>query len=212
MIQDIAIKRVREAIRLDLERVYHFGNTSSNDPDYDQMDGVWTVHYPALVAANLIPYKNTGSGAALSSGDGIEILRNVYDNAPNQLKGLPKQMKRFNVSASVYMQFMEDIENGGGGDYGLMQMINGQDVLTFRGILVVPQYRWDDIEANDLSTSNAHLVEFTTPLNKVLATDIVTPGEDVMIWHDNKEDKLYIKALWKMGGNYVHHSLISVGY
>lgn len=212
VIEQILIDRVRTGLRLDLERVFHFGNTASTDPNYDLMDGLWTVHYPSLVSSNLIPYYNTNSGSALSAGDGITILRTVYDNAPNELNALPNNMKVFNVTGSIYRQYREDIENGGGGDFGLLTMIDGIETLTFRGIRVVPQWRWDDIEANDLSTSDAHLCEYTTPLNKVLATDLVNPGSDLMMWYDPKDEKLYVKAIWKMGGNYVHHSLASVGY
>jgi len=93
----------------------------------------------------LTPRTNTGSGSDLSSGDGFAILRAVYDQAPLQLKGLPANQKVFNVTQSVYSQFREDIENGGGGDYGLLQLINGVEQFTFRGVPVVPQFRWDDI-------------------------------------------------------------------
>lgn len=211
VLENVLITRVQQALRQDLERLAFFGNTASNDPVYDPTDGLWTVHYPALVAATLIPRTNTGSGSDLTAGDGIEILRAVYDQAPNELKALPANQKVFNVTFSVYNQYLVDIEDGGGGDYGLLQLINGVQTLTFRGIPVMPMHRWDSI-LTSLGTTKPHYVEYTTPLNRVLATDITDPGTDLSMWYDQKDEKVYVKGRWKMGTNYIHHSLISVGY
>lgn len=211
LIQEIITQRVQQAIRLDVQRLGYFGNTASADPNYDLVDGLWTVHYPALVGLALTPRTDTGSGAALSAGDGIDILRAVYDQAPLQLKGLPTSQKVINVTGSVYSQYREDIEDGGGGDFGLTRLIDGVEQLTFRGIPVIAQWRWDEILAN-LGTTDAHYVEYTTPLNKVLATDVTNPATELTTWYDEKDEKVYTKSRFKLGVNYIHHSLISVGY
>ena len=210
-IESILIGRIQQALRLDLERLAFFGNTASNDPNYDSVNGLWTVYYPELVAEALSPRTNTGSGSDLAAGDGIEILRAVYDQAPNELKALPANQKVFNVTHSVYNQYLVDIEEGGGADYGLLTMINGVQTLQFRGIPVMPYHRWDGI-LTALGTTKPHYVEYTTPLNRVLATDITDPGTDLSIWYEQKDEEVYMKGRWKMGVNYVHHSLVSLGY
>lgn len=210
-IESILIGRIQQALRLDLERLAFFGNTKSNDPNYDSVDGLWTVYYPELVAEALSPRTNTGSGSNLAAGDGIDILRAVYDQAPNELKALPANQKVFNVTHSVYNQYLVDIEEGGGADYGLLTLINGVQTLQFRGIPVMPFHRWDGI-LTALGTTKPHYVEYTTPRNRVLATDITDPGTDLSIWYDQKDEEVYMKGRWKMGVNYVHHSLVSLGY
>jgi len=210
-IEAILIGRIQQALRLDLERLAFFGNTASNDPNYDSVNGLWTVYYPELVAEALSPRTNTGSGSDLSAGDGIDILRAVYDQAPNELKALPANQKVFNVTHSVYNQYLVDIEEGGGADYGLLTLINGVQTLQFRGIPVMPFHRWDGI-LTALGTTKPHYVEYTTPRNRVLATDITDPGTDLSIWYDQKDEEVYMKGRWKMGVNYVHHSLVSLGY
>jgi hypothetical protein len=75
----------------------------------------------------------------------------------------------------------------------------------------MPMHRWDSI-LTSLGTTKPHYVEYTTPLNRVLATDITDPGTDLSMWYDQKDEKVYVKGRWKMGTNYIHHSLISVGY
>jgi hypothetical protein len=211
LIENILLTRVQQAIRNDITRLSYFGDQSSNNPNFDSLDGFWTVYYPQLVADDLVPRTNTGSGTNLASGDGFAILRDVYDQAPLQLKGLPANQKVFNVTQSVYSQLREDIENGGGGDYGLLQLINGVEQFTFRGVTVIPQFRWDDI-ATSLGTVKPHYVEYTTPQNKVLATDVLSPETALELWYDQKDEKVYIKARFKMGVNYIHPSLISLGY
>lgn len=211
LIQEILTQRTIQAIRQDIVRLGYFGNTASANPNYDLVDGLWTVFYPALVTQDLIPRTNTGSGTDIAAGDGIEILRAVYDQAPLQLKALPTNQKVINVSGSVYSAFREDIEEAGGGDYGLLQLINGVETLTFRGIPVVAQWRWDEILTN-LGVTKPHYVEYTTPLNKVLATDVTNPATELTTWYDEKDEKVYTKSRFKMGVNYIHHSLISVGY
>jgi hypothetical protein len=211
LIETILLTRVQQAIRNDITRLSYFGDQSSNNPNFDSLDGFWTVYYPQLVADDLVPRANTGSGTNLAAGDGFAILRDVYDQAPLQLKGLPANQKVFNVTQSVYSQLREDIENGGGGDYGLLQLINGVEQFTFRGVTVIPQFRWDDI-ATSLGTTKPHYVEYTTPQNKVLATDVLSPETALELWYDQKDEKVYIKARFKMGVNYIHPSLISLGY
>jgi hypothetical protein len=211
LIETILLTRVQQAIRNDITRLSYFGDQSSNNPNFDSLDGFWTVYYPQLVADDLVPRTNTGSGTDLAAGDGFAILRDVYDQAPLQLKGLPANQKVFNVTQSVYSQLREDIENGGGGDYGLLQLINGVEQFTFRGVTVIPQFRWDDI-ATSLGTTKPHYVEYTTPQNKVLATDVLSPETALELWYDQKDEKVYIKARFKMGVNYIHPSLISLGY
>jgi hypothetical protein len=211
LIEKILLTRTQQAIRNDITRLSYFGDQSSNNPNYDSLDGFWTVYYPQLVAADLVPRTDTGSGTDLAAGDGFAILRAVYDQAPLQLKGLPANQKVFNVTQSVYSQLREDIEEGGGGDYGLLQLINGVEQFTFRGVTVIPQFRWDDI-ATSLGTTKPHYVEYTTPQNKVLATDVLSPETALELWYDQKDEKVYIKARFKMGVNYIHPSLISLGY
>ena len=71
LFEQIITQQVQQAIKLDTERIYHFGDKSSTDPNYDMMDGLWNVVYPGLVGQDLIPYFNTDSGNALTAGEGV---------------------------------------------------------------------------------------------------------------------------------------------
>lgn len=211
-IMQLLIEKVRDAAMLDYIRLFWFGDKSSLDAAYNVTDGLWSVYIPQLVNANQIPYTNTNSGAPLTPGDGEDFLREVYDNAPLALKGLPNADKIFFVSGSVYEQYREDLENSGGGDAGRDLVINGAAQLTYRGIRVVPNWNWDNYTANDLNQPDQHQILYTTPSNLVFATDLLSSLSQIMVFYDELEEKTYVKVNGKMGTNYVHPSLLSVGY
>ena len=206
------IQKVKDATMLDYMRLFWFGDKTSVDPAYNVTDGIWSVHIPALVAATAIPYTNTASGAPLNPGDGENYLRTVYDAAPLPLKGLPTTEKVFLVSGSVYEQYREDLENSGGGDAGRQLVIDGAQVLSFRGIAVKPQWNWDVYTAADLSLPDYHQILYTSPKNLIFATDLFSTMSQVGVFYDELEEKTYVKVNGKMGTNYVHPSLFSVGY
>ena len=211
-IGNILLDKVRQGIRRDTQRLVYFGDKSSVDPSFDATDGFWTVHYPALVAATLIPRTNTGSGLDIAAGQATDMLKAVTEQADTVLKAMPTSEKVLNVTGRVWEAYRADIEDGGGGDYGLLQLINGNTNLYFRGILVNPMWRWDTILANDLSVTKPNYIEYTTADNKVIATDVQSPENSLRSWYDDKDEKVYVKARWKMGSTYIHPSLISVGY
>lgn len=212
LLAEILITRVTEAVKRDNERLAFFGNKVSSSVAYDVTDGLWTVLIPDFVGSGDTPRFNTASGTALAAGDGLDILRGVYDKQSIQLKGLPKSMKKFYVSSDVYDQYMSDIEGGGGGDYGLMMQVNGVNTLFFRGIEVVEKLTWNQITATDLAQVAQHQCLLTSPKNMIMATDIVGGENQIKIWYNEDEEEMRIKGRYKMGFNIVHPSLLAVGY
>jgi hypothetical protein len=212
LIFDILQTLAQSAIKKDNSRLAFFGDRASVNPDYDATDGLWTVYIPQFVAANQCPYTNTNSGVALAAGDGIDYLRAVYNAADVRLKGLPNSMKKFYVSGSIFEQYREDIENGGGGDAGVTTLQNGQEVFSFRGIEVKPMWLWDEIMTGDFASPNTHYILYTTPQNLVFGTDLLDAENQFKVWYNDDSEAMRVKVLYKMGFNVVHPSLLSVGY
>lgn len=209
---EILQTRVIEAIKNDIMRLAFFGNRASANSAYDVTDGLWTVLIPAFVAASTTPYVNADSGNALVSGDGKALLKEVYNAQTLQLKGLPNAGKKFLVSNDVYEQYVSDIESGGGGDFGLMKMIDGISTPTFRGIPVENMLTWNQITSVDLSQTQRHQVLLTDPRNLVLATDTVGQENTLRVWYNEDEEEVRIKARFKTGFNVVHPSLMVSAY
>ena len=214
LLGDILRTRAQEAVQRDITRLAYFGDAASSNKEYNAIDGLWEVYYPELVADSLIPRAMTGSGSAITSGNGIDILKDVTEQADIRLKKIPNNLKVLNVSGSVWEAYRTDLENNGGGDGGRTMMIDGAETLFFRGILVNPMWDWNIYKDEIDSTTNNHLVEYTTRLNKVMASDIATgsPEAQWKVFYDEKEEKMCMKTRFKMGVNFIHPSLISVGY
>jgi hypothetical protein len=203
---------IQESMTADYLRLFWFGDTSSLDDTNNITDGIWSVHVPALVAANKIPYTNTSSGAALSPGDGLAYIKDVYDDAPLNLKGLANSEKRILVSGTVWEQYMEDLEALGGGDAGRMMLIDGVTRMYFRGVEVIGNYNWDYFNQKYLGLSNQHQILYTTPDNLIFATDLLSSQNSLDIWFEKKEEVTDVRAKSKIGTNYTHESFFSVGY
>jgi len=214
LLGDIMRMRMMEAVQRDINRLAYFGDKASLDPVYNVVDGLWEKYYPELVTDGLVPRTNTGSGSVIPANGGIDILKDVYDQADVRLKRLPNNVKYFNVSGTVWEAYRNDLETTGGGDASRTMLIDGQEMLTFRGIPVNPVWDWNTYKDEVDGTTNNHLVEYSTRLNKVIASDIATgtPDAQYKIWYNEEDEMMKAKTIFKFGVNFIHPSLISVGY
>ena len=203
-------KLVRNGMVKDYNRIAWFGDMASSDPNLNMADGFW-LHLYNLVNANAIPYIDLNSGVALAPEDGLAYVMAVYDAAPLNLKMLDKSMKQIHVSGDVYDQYAKDIGALGGGDTGMMMLINGIQSLTYDGVLLVPHYEWTRFTTAN-GNPNTHQVLYTARKNLVFATDLYSDLSALEIFYNNLHEKTYIKANNSIGTNYVHESLFSVGY
>lgn len=211
-IGNLILESVRTGITLDYHRLFWFGDKGSLDPTYNITDGIWTKHIPELVNLNLTPFVAAGSGAPLAPGAATTLLLNVYENQSLALNGLPDSMKRYYVSKSVWDGYRSDLENSGGGDAGRQMLIDGVQVLTFRGIQLVQNQLWDEYTTNDLGMVDQHQVMLSIPDNLVFATDLMSSLTQVMMMYDPFEEVTKVKVKAKFGTNYVHPSLFSVAF
>jgi len=210
-IMEIILKQASEGAAADILKLVWFGDTASNDIHLNIADGIWQVHIPTLVAANLIPRVDTNQGSPLAAGDAMDYLQEVFDNAPLALKGLPNSMKVFMVSGSVYEAYIKDLQ-AANLTMGVQMTMDGIVNVSFNGIKVIPNYLWDVYDANDLGLDDSHRILYTTPENIVFATDMMSDLNSFMVFTDDLEEKTYVKANFELGTNYVHESLFSVGY
>jgi len=213
ILADILRTRMTDAVRRDINRLAYFGDLASLDPAYNVVDGLWK-QYEELVSVDLIPRADLASGTALAAGEGISSLKTVYDQADVRLKRLPNAMKFINVSGDVWEAYRNDLENNGGGDDGRMMLINGVETLYFRGLEVKGLWDWNIYRDETEGTTNNHMIEYSTRLNKVIASDIATgtPEAQFKTWYNEEDEKMKTKTIFKFGTSFVHPSLISVGY
>ena len=206
-IMNILSSQVQMATAKDLKAMLWFGNKATGAGRLKVVDGLLSVHIPNLVAANLCPYKNAGSGSALNAGDARIILTDVYDNQAEALYGMDDSQKVFYVSRSVYSQLRADMEAIGATGGFTSDIESGRRIDRFRGIKIEQKVQWDS-----LSTANSHYVVLTNPKNIVVGTDIMGDASRFKVWYNEEQEMVRIKATFMLGVDYVHPSLFSVAY
>jgi hypothetical protein len=210
----ILMTRMAQALRKQMMKLAFYGNKSSVDDAINLTDGLWTVYLPQLVGNNLIPYINSNSGTPLGAGDGIDLLTAVWENSNNVLSAVPESQKVFMVTANVYRQYLQDLQNNGISSAAHLTLLtDGATRLTFNGIEVKPMYDWAQYAAEYLGIpSDANLVLYTERNNLVLGTDIANPINQAIAWNDMESEKLKVKSKFYLGFNYKHSDLFTVAY
>lgn len=221
-IQRVIDQHVEDAVRRDNWRIFSFGDTGSGSADYDQLDGLWTT----LIA-------NAGSGESycvrrtstlgtgdLSAGDALAALKAAYEGSAIILKQMPKNMKYFAVTGTVYENLLSSYEsNTTGSDLQFTNMVNGQGdsegELSYRGIRVIPVYSWDNDLAdtdNPLNGTVEHLILYTIKENHAVGVDVEADAERISGWYERKDRRYYIEGFQRLGYNYIHCDLQSIAY
>lgn len=213
-IQELVLMQAEKALRKTYEKLAWFGDMSSTNAYINAVDGLWSVKFAQGIAAGDIQNVNIGSGAALTPGDGIDILTSVWNNAPNELKAYEEGMKAFYVTGSVYEQYMADLEGQGlttSVDANYMNLTNGMRVLTFRGMPVIPFYSWDSYYASQ-GQADQHRVLFTVPSeNLVIGTDAASDLNRIESRFFWKDEKVYTRIKSVFGVDYATELLLSIG-
>lgn len=224
-IQTIIDDIVQDAMRRDNFRLISFGDTNDADGDWNSMDGLWT----RLLAADgsgssycvQAPVTDLGTGD-LSSGQALAALKTIYEESQIILKQLPNSMKYFAVTGSVFENLLSSYEanvNGTERQFTMLtagpDMADGRPSLNYRGIQVIPIYAWDNALADTtcpIYGTTDHLILYTTKANH--AVGMATPEDSRRIsgWYERKDRRYYIEGDYKLGYNYIHCDLQSIGY
>ena len=218
-IQTIINEQVNDAMRLDTFRIFSFGDTADLNADYNMLDGMWT-QLIAGVADSCVTRSSTFGIGALADGAALAACKAAYEGSEIILKQLPKSMKYFAVTGSVYENLLSSYEsNTTGSDLQFTNLTNGQGEseanLSYRGIKVVPVYAWDQSLAdadNPLNGTVEHLLLYTTPDNHAAGFMKQSDSETFQGWYERKDEKYYIRGHYAMGYTYLHCDLQSIGY
>jgi len=206
------VQLIQDSLPGEYQRLFWFGDKSSDDPTLNLTNGFWSVYAEQLVDDDLSPYVDSNSGAPLAPDDGLALLKKMYEEQAKVLKGLPASEKRFYVTNSVWEAVQNDYEALGGGDAGRVQTISGVTTMQYRGIQIIQDCNWDTIMEDDLGKVDSHLALLTTPNNLIMATNMKSDLNKVEVWYDRKDELNYIKVNGKFGTNFVHPAFFVIAY
>jgi len=187
-----------------------FSQKTIGDASMNMTDGYWNVLIPAAVNAGAT-HINNFSNVALGSGDGLDLVKTVYEGASLELKGLPAASKVMYISGAAYEQFLNDIEANIVNTTVYVQAIeNGVGVVRYRGVEVRPAWEWDALALQYMGLTHANLVAYFAKGNLQWASD--TSSVSYRSWYDEKDEQFYWKTYFQLGFGIAHESLLAVAY
>lgn len=190
-----------------------FGDTLSSDPFFNVVDGIWKYIREGVAAGDI--YRNSSkSNSVLATGEAVELMREVYKNAPKELRGMAASNKIFFVSPDVFYQLQDDLINGLANSAAYsMEVLDGRDIVRFYGVEVRCLESWGELGASQLGLNTAqNLIIYVAKNNFVMGTDGSGLNSDVMMEWQAFERLVRYRAARPMGFNYIHAELIAVHY
>ena len=154
--------------------------------------------------ANTVP-------AALAADEAIGYLRQCYEHGDIVLRGLPKSEKVFLVDSDIYLNYEESLENGGAVDGGRLQIINGVETLTYRGIPVIDM-GWQEHYDADFPTSYPNYIIYTKNDNLVMGVDSASDFAQLEAWYNKDEQENRFRIQYRQGCQYVHPKYTCVAF
>jgi hypothetical protein len=220
-IDRMIIDGLKDALRRDVWRRISFGDTTSADADYNQIDGLWQSLIDQSGASNYCVYAsktNFGTGTLAASAAYNELVA-IFKNSSNLLKqeGIDKGRAQFLVTRSVWENLYDSYTaTGAVTELAFKNAQQGLGQLTFRGIPVVPITIWDDFLAetdNPLTSTTRHLICFTIKDNHVLGVENTADLDKIDSWFEKKDNKRYYRANMTMGFlGAIHCDLTTISY
>ena len=210
-LMDTILANVRQGISEDVIKLAWFGDTAESGSSaacYDSTDGWWKL----FIADTVIDGRKTAiaNSASFATGDGLTALRAMWAAAPSALQGVDNRDKAFYVSRLIYDDYLTSLENLGNAE-GFSQLVDGSVRVYFRGVEVIPMYIWDTAMTQRLIADNVRAA-YVAKQNLAVGTDTNDPEGEMKMFYDDLTEKVYVRAYFKLGVQFLHDSLVQIGY
>ena len=210
-LMDTVLANVRNGIGQDVTRLAWWGDTAEAGASascYDSTDGWWKLLIAdAVVDANKVTIPNSGAWA---TGDAIIALRAMWASAPSALQGVDNRDKAIYVSRTLFDDYLTTMEDLGNAE-GFSQLVDGSVRVYFRGVEVIPMYDWDTA-STQVGTADDIRACYVAKQNLAVGTDTNDPEGEMKMFYDDLTEKVYVRAYFKLGLQFLHDSLVQIGY
>jgi len=219
IVEQVMMTLVLDAVARDMARQMWFNDDVAASADYNAYDG-W-IEIFKNESANLGQYFDMNTDAnievagALVVDGALVLLRNMYENQSKVLRQMPREQKKFYVTATIVDNLMTTYEDTQS-SLGLMLLQEGNtSVLKFRGIELYEVPGWDtqlaDVDNPQAAFVGDNMAVLTIPDN--LAVGVDTTSDNLRIRSDDDDDEV-LKVIWKIkqGAQIIHPELISFAY
>jgi len=188
-----------------------FGNKLSANPEFNQIKGYFELIKEA-VAVGVAKQVTSYQGAALTAGQGIQLLQDLVDQCNDETAGVDISQKVIYMTRAVYQRFKQDLKAGSyNSTIYTTQIINGITVEYFDGIEIRPQYEWDALCSSELGLNFANVAVLTMKQNFVWAIND-QEGMSFEILYNPYDLKTLVRNLFVFGVQIDFPELICAAY
>lgn len=163
-----------------------------------------------LAGTNAATTPNTAP-SALAADEAWGYLEDLYQEADIVLRDMPKNMKVFLMDDDSYYNYETSLEVSGSVDGGRRQIIDGIEVLMYRGIMCI-KMGWQEHLNADFPTGYPNLIVYTTLENLWLGIDAVSDFSKVEAWYNQDEQENRFRMQNQMGCQYAWGKHTAVSY
>tara|TARA_R100001244_G_scaffold43228_1_gene38827 strand:+ start:9541 stop:10518 length:978 start_codon:yes stop_codon:yes gene_type:complete len=209
-LMDTILANVRQGIASDIVKIAWWGDTAEAGASaacYDSTDGWWKLlKADATVDGNKVTIAN----GVLTAAACLTALRAMWAAAPSALQGVDAREKAIYCTRSIYEGYLESIEDLGNAE-GYSTLVDGLVKVYFRGVEVIPMYGWDTaISQRAIADDNCAC--YTAKQNMAVGTDTNDPEGELKMFYDDLTEKVYVRAYFKLGVQFLHDSMVQIGY
>ncbi len=213
-LEAIIDRLLQDGLRTDIFRIFSFGDKASLSDNYNQTDGLWTKTI-AGVGTGCVN-RAVDISSVLGDGDALSAIKDVYKGADNTLDQIPENMKHMLVTRSVFDNLVDSYESvSTGSDLQVRYLTDGIPTVSYRGVEVKKISFWDqsllDVE-NPLNGTTTNLIMYTTKENHAIAVGDTADLNRIDGWYSKDDDEFKFASKMRMGYNYIHCDLTTVGY
>jgi hypothetical protein len=210
-LMDTILQNVRNGISRDVVRLAWFGDTAATGTSstcYDSIDGWWKL-FKTNTEIGTTRKVTIGNGT-ITPANCLVALRAIWTKAPSALQGVDARDKAIFCTRSIYDGYLSEIENLGNSE-GFSQLVDGTPKVYFRGVEVIPMYEWD-VAISQLTITDDNCIAYVAKQNLAVGTDTNDPEGEMKMFYDDLTEKVYVRAYFKLGVQFLHESLVQVGY
>lgn len=214
----ILLTQFRQGLKLDIERVAWFGDSSLDDGNLDWADGVWT-RIKELNATNELGQYIDSTGT-LTDLQAYELLQNVVRGSQTNkvLRSFRPSEQVIHISGDLWYKITDYLADSAisNGFIKVFEEVQGLQVGTYRGIPVMVHHNWDVVNSEYFGLTEQNLILHTVKDNLVLATDVrenaLGGNSTSKIYQDPRTDAIEISTKFVFDTNIVFPNLCSVAY
>jgi len=210
---DAIVNRAVTGVAQDVVRLAWGGDVAGAVSGYTAFDG-----WMELMKAESV-IEESGTPAAPTAGQAIDLIRNVYDQAPAALQQVAAGDKKMFVTPKIFNAYLANLE-GSSADLAIANQVDGLRRVSFRGVELVPMYEWDTI----LTDTNPDLFKdaatgadvnngvcYCAVENLIIGSDVTDPEGSFKVFYDDLEEKMFFRGYFKLGVQYLYSSLVQWG-